>query len=116
VPEKTKILVTDLLDLTTRQVLFVYQRRWSVEILFKELKSGLGLGEHQVTRQIDRVEKSFGTAIIAYLALIRARKQDIHPGQPWSIFQLKNNLTTEVICRQFRRNLQKKLNSVMKAA
>jgi len=64
---------------------------WFLEVLFKELKSGLGLGEHQVTKHIDRIEKSIAISIIAYLVLVRARKGDIKPGQPWSIFQLKNS-------------------------
>lgn len=41
---------------------------------------------------LSKYEKSIGIAIIAYLALIRAGISDIRPGQPWSIFQLKNNL------------------------
>jgi len=45
-PQNTKLLVTNLLELTGRQVIDIYQRRWAIEILFKELKSGLGLGEH----------------------------------------------------------------------
>jgi transposase len=115
-PKKTKILVTNLVELTARQVVSVYQKRWPVEILFKELKSGLGLGEHQVTKEIDRVEKSIGVAIIAYLVLIRARRKDIRSGQPWSIFQLKNNFTNDLICNQFQHNMERKLNRLMKAA
>jgi hypothetical protein len=89
---------------------------WTIEVLFKELKSGLGLGEHQVTKEVDRIGKSIGVAIIACLVLIRARKRDIRPGQSWSIFQLKNNLTNDVICNQFQHNLQRKLDKLMKAA
>ncbi len=73
-PKNTKVLVTNLVEMTTRQVLLVYQRRWTIEVLFKELKSGLGLGEHQVTKVVDRIDKSIGVAIIAYLGLIRAQK------------------------------------------
>ena len=90
-PRKTKMLVTNLPELRARQVVSIYQIRWSIEILFKELKGGMGLGEHQVTKKFDRIEKSFGIAIIAYLLLIRARKVDIKPGQAWSIFQLNAN-------------------------
>jgi hypothetical protein len=115
-PKNTKVLVTNLVELTARQVLSVYQRRWPIEILFKELKSGLGLGEHQVTKKVDRIEKSIGIAIIAYLLLLRARKADIHSGRPWSIFQLKNNFTNDVICNQFQHNMQRKLNKLLKAA
>ena len=115
-PKNTKILVTNLVELTARQVLSVYQRRWPVEVLFKELKSGLGLGEHQVSKDIDRIEKSIGIAIIAYLVLIRARKRDISPGRPWSIFQLKNNFTNDLVCNQFQHNMNRRLGRLMKAA
>jgi hypothetical protein len=81
--------VTNLLELTVRQVIDIYQRRWTVEVLFKELKSGLGLGEHQVTKRLPRIEKSLGMALSADLLLLRARKDDIRPGKSWSIFQLK---------------------------
>jgi len=115
-PKRTKILVTNLTELTARQVLSIYQRRWPVEILFRELKSGLGLGEHQVTKKIDRIEKSIGIAIIAYLTLIRARRKDIAPGKPWSIFQLKNNFTTALIYNQFQSTMQRRITRLMKAA
>ena len=75
-PKNTKLLVTNLLELTGRQVIDIYQRRWAIEILFKELKSGLGLGEHQVTKKLPRIEKSLGIALIAYLFLLRARNDD----------------------------------------
>ena len=115
-PKNTKILVTNLLELTARLVLSIYQRRWSVEILFKELKSGLGLGEHQVTRDIDRIEKSVGMAVIAYLVLIRARKQDIRPSRSWSIFQLQKNFTGDVVCNQLEHSMRLRFEKLMKAA
>jgi hypothetical protein len=115
-PKNTKILVTNLVNLTARQVISVYQRRWPIEILFKELKSGLGLGEHQVSKGIDRVEKSIGIAIIAYLVLIRVRKADISPGQSWSIFQLKSNFTNHIIYNQLRHDIEGKSNRLLKAA
>ena len=115
-PKRTKILVTNLTELTARQVLSVYQRRWPIEILFKELKTGLGLGEHQVTKSIDRIEKSIGIAIIAYLTLIRARRRDITPGKPWSIFQLKYNFTADLTYKQFEHTIQRRISRLMKAA
>src|SRR5215467_12925002 len=48
-PQHTKLLVTHLAELTPRQVVSMYQKRWAVELLNWELKSGLGLGEHQVS-------------------------------------------------------------------
>ena len=114
-PKRTKILVTNLTELSARQVLSIYQRRWPIEILFRELKSGLGLGEHQVTKEINRIEKSIGIAIIAYLTLIRARREDIVPSKPWSIFQLKNNFTTALIYNQLQSTMQRRITRLMKA-
>lgn len=111
-PKSTKILVTNLPDATGRQIISVYQRRWSVEIIFKELKSGLGLGEHQVTGDKNRVEKSVGIAVIAYLFLLRARKNDIKPGKPWSIFQLQNNLRMEVTKLHFEHLMNLELKKI----
>jgi hypothetical protein len=115
-PQNTKLLVTNLLELNARQVIDIYQRRWSVEILFKELKSGLGLGEHQVTKKLPRIEKSLGIALIAYLLLLRARKDDIKPGKPWSIFQLKTNFTMDMIQQQFQHSIRLEVNKSLKAA
>jgi len=42
----TKILVTHLAELTPRQVVLAYQKRWPVELIKRELKSDLGLAEH----------------------------------------------------------------------
>jgi len=76
----------------------------------------LGLGEHQVTKKIDRIEKSIGIAIVAYLILIRARKGDIKPGKSWSIFPLKNNFTMHLIQNQFQHSLEIKMKKLRKAA
>jgi Transposase DDE domain len=115
-PKNTKLLVTNLLELNGRQVIDIYQRRWAIEILFKELKSGLGLGEHQVTKKLPRIEKSLGIALIAYLFLLRARKDDIKPGKPWSIFQLKTNFTMDMIQKQFQHSMALEINKWKKAA
>ena len=115
-PKNTKLLVTNLLELTGRQVIDIYQRRWAIEILFKELKSGLGLGEHQVTKKLPRIEKSLGIALIAYLFLLRARKDDIKHGKPWSIFQLKTNFTMDMIQKQFQHSMALEINKWKKAA
>jgi hypothetical protein len=115
-PKKTKIIVTNLTELTPRQVLCIYNRRWSVEILIWELKSGLGLGQHQVTKKENRIEKSFGIAIVSYLFLIRACRKDIQPGHPWSIFQLQNNFRLKVITNQVEHTVKLKLKKLLKAA
>jgi hypothetical protein len=63
----TKILVTNLPAVTARQVIDVYRRRWAVELLIKELKGATGLGQHQVTKDPQRVERSIAVAVMAYL-------------------------------------------------
>jgi hypothetical protein len=40
-----------------------------------ELKSGLGLGEHQVSGDKDRSEKSVGIAVLAYLFVLRVCRE-----------------------------------------
>src|SRR5262249_34678218 len=64
-PQHTKILVTNLDEWTSRQVVCAYQRRWPVEQINRELKTDLGLGEHQVSTEEGRIEKSFGVAVLA---------------------------------------------------
>src|SRR3989442_2549254 len=91
-PKHTKILVTNLNEGHPRQVVGAYQRRWPVEQINRELKTDLGLGEHQVSTEEGRIEKSFGIAVLAYLLLTRACHQEILPGTSWSIAQLQHAL------------------------
>ena len=99
-PKQTKILVTNLAELTPSQVVCVYQKRWAIELVNWELKSGLGLGEHQVSGDKDRSEKSVGIAVLAYLFVIRACHHEIVPGKPWSIFQLQHALRLRAVTHQ----------------
>src|SRR5437016_5669193 len=66
-PQHTKLLLTHLQQLTPSQVVCIYQKRWAIELMNWELKSGLGLGEHQVSGDTNRSEKSVGIAVLAYL-------------------------------------------------
>jgi hypothetical protein len=46
-PKQTTILVTNLPEsVTAREIVGVYRRRWWVEVLFRELKGVVGLGQH----------------------------------------------------------------------
>ena len=115
-PKKTKLIVTNLTDVTPRDVICIYQKRWSVELLIWELKSGLGLGQHQVTRKEDRIEKSFGIAIVAYLLLLRVCRKEIQPGKPWSIFHLQHQFRLKVFTRQVEHNMELRMNRLSKSA
>jgi Transposase DDE domain len=115
-PKNTKILVTNLPELLPREVVDAYQRRWPVEQINRELKSDLGLGEHQVSGEEGRIEKSFGIAVMAYLFLIRACHQEIVPGKSWSISQLQHAFRLRVITNQVAHNVKAQLTKTRKAA
>jgi hypothetical protein len=90
-----------------------------VELLFKELKGVVGMGQHQVTKQTDRVERSVAVAIIAYLLPLKLRAKDIPADRPWSAFRLQRALACEVIqaqCERSARQIARKWLQMGKAA
>src|SRR5262249_25349697 len=115
-PQHTKILVTNLAELTPSQVVCIYQKRWAIELLHWELKSGLGLGEHQVSGDTNRSEKSLGIAVLAYLLVLRICHHEIVPGKPWSIFQLQHGLRLRVMTNQVEHQVKVKMAKTRKAA
>jgi hypothetical protein len=108
-PKQTKILVTNLPEVTARQVVDVYRRRWAVELLIKELKGTTGLGQHQVTKDPQRIERSVAIAIMAYLLLLKFRARDIPTQGPWSAFTLKRNFTWQIAQAQVERSVEQRL-------
>ena len=115
-PKQTKILVTNLAELTSSQVVCIYQKRWAIELLNWELKSGLGLGEHQVSGDKNRREKSVGIAVLAYLFVLRVCHHEIVPGKPWSIFQLQHALRLRVMTNQVEHKVKVTMAKTRKAA
>jgi IS4 transposase len=115
-PKKTKILVTNLLELTPRQVVSMYQKRWTIELVNWELKSALGLGQHQVSGDKQRSINSVGIAVLAYLLLLRVCHHEITPGQSWSIFQLQHVLQLRAMTNQVEHNVKVKVTKGRKAA
>jgi hypothetical protein len=104
-PKQTKILVTNLPEpVTAREIVGVYLRRWWIELLVKELKGVVGMGQHHVTTQADRVERSVAVAIMAYLRLLKLRAKDIPADRPWSAFRLQRAFAWEVIAAQCERS------------
>ena len=93
-----------------------YQRRWPVEQINRELKTDLGLGEHQVSKEEGRIEKSFGIAVLAYLLLIRTCHQEILPGKAWSVSQLQHALRLRIITNQVAHTVKTQLTKVRKVA
>jgi len=115
-PKHTKILVTNLDEWIPRQVVSAYQRRWPVEQINRELKTDLGLGEHQVSGEEGRIEKSFGIAVLAYLLLIRACHQEMLPGTSWSIAQLQHAFRLRIMTNQVEHNVKTRLAKARKVA
>jgi hypothetical protein len=96
-PKQTKILVTNLVELTSSQVVGISQKRWAIALVNWERKAGLGLGEHQGSGDKDRSEQSVGIAVLASLFVLRVCHHEIVPGKPWSILQLQHTLRLRVM-------------------
>jgi hypothetical protein len=95
-PKGVKILVTNLPEASVGGILSIYTRRWGVELTIKELKSGLHLGQMQVTKDSKRVERSVILSVLAYLLLVRLYGQDEVGTQAWSLFKLKERFIGEM--------------------
>jgi hypothetical protein len=107
-PNQTKLLVTNLPEtVSARQIVAVYLRRWWVELLCKELQGVGGMGQHQVTRDVGRVERSRAISIMAYLLLLWLRAQDVPANRPWSAFPLQRAFAWEVVEEQCTRSAQR---------
>jgi hypothetical protein len=115
-PQPTKILVTNLAALTPSQVVCISQKRWAIALMNWELKSGLGLGEHQVSGDTNRREQSVGIAVLAYLFVLRMCHHKIVPGKPWSIFQLQHALRLRAMTHQVEHQVKVKMGKTRKAA
>lgn len=75
----------------------IYQKRWQTEVIFKELKSGLGLGQMQVTKDSGRVERFVALGMMAYLCLLRLEMKANPNATSWSIFQAKWSLLGRIV-------------------
>ena len=87
---------------TGRPVSLVPRQSLTRQICFKELKSGLGLGQAQVTKG----ERSVALTIRAYLALLCLQAKHIKPEAAWSIFVLKQKFAWDVGAQQIKRTTQ----------
>jgi hypothetical protein len=119
-PQRIKLLVTNLAEATTTgTILSHYHRRWGVEVAFKELKSGLHLGQMQVTKEPRRVERGLLLPILAYLLLLRLYGREFSAERGASLWQLKRRFTEEVYQEQYDRSehrWRKKLDQYRAAA
>jgi hypothetical protein len=75
-PDDMKILMTNDLRLTVRDVIELYSLRWQIELMFKELKSTLGFHQYQF-RAFEPVEGWAELALTAFLYLEWYRVQQL---------------------------------------
>jgi hypothetical protein len=119
-PQRIKLIVTNLAEArTTGTILSHYCRRWGVEVTFKELKSGLPLGQMQMTKEPRRVERGLLLPVLAYLLLLRLYGREFSAEHGVSIWQLKRRFTEEVYQEHYDRSEQrwrKKLDHYKAAA
>jgi hypothetical protein len=69
---------------------------YNIEVTIKELKSGVHLGQMQVTKASERVERSIVLSVLAYLLLVRLYGRDEALTKEWSLFKLKERFVGEV--------------------
>jgi hypothetical protein len=115
-PRHTKLLVTNLPQATAPLTVTLYLRRWPVELCIKEWKGVVGLGQHQVTKDAARVERSVAVAVMAYLLLLRLQAKQIKPGSSWSAFTLKQELAWDWGARQLHRSARQEARKEVRIA
>jgi hypothetical protein len=69
-PKQVTLFVTNLTEVRAGAILSEYAWRWGVELVIKEWKSGLHLGQMQVTNDANRVARSVALPVCAYLLLV----------------------------------------------
>jgi len=115
-PHNPQLLVTNLAAWTPRHVVSIAQKRWAIARVNWARTSGLGLGQHQVSRHGDQMETSVGIAVLASLVVRRVCHHEIVPGKPWSIFQLQQALRLRAMTNQVEHKVKVKMAKTRKAA
>jgi len=118
-PKKIKLIVTNLDNPSATAILNTYARRWAVEVTFKELKSGLHLGQMQVTGKEDRVRHAMLLPVLAYLLLLRLYGSELEAERRFSLFNLKHRFMEDAFKEQLdrsKRRWREKLDQLRVAA
>jgi len=115
-------IVTNESGLKARQIVEVYERRWLIEVLFKELVQDLGLGDYQML-QTDGIVHHLHACGLAHLLLThhalerlgaKARKPNKQvqlPTMSQRLASLRQRIVRENICRIVKGASHAKLRS-----
>ena len=118
-PKNVKIIVTNLKGATDGEILSNFARRWQIEVAIKELKSGLHLGQMQVSKEAGRIKRSMVLSVAAYLLLVHLYGREAGGKESMSLFKLKQRFTTEVYeeaLESSRKKWKEKLKKLKAAA
>jgi SRSO17 transposase len=108
--KKCIAIVTNETGLKARQIVEIYERRWLIEVLFKELAQDLGLGDYQML-QTDGIVNHLHVCCLAHLLLThqsimelgaKARKPNEQvqlPTMSQRLTSLRKRVTKNEICR-----------------
>lgn len=66
--KKLVAIVTNEINLKAREIVAIYELRWNIELLFKELRCDLGLGDYQVLAE-EAIAKHLHLVCLAHLLL-----------------------------------------------
>jgi hypothetical protein len=106
-PKQIKLIVTNLNEAKTGDLLSYHGRRWGVEVTFKELKSGLHGGQMQVTKAPERVRHALLLPVLAYLLLLCLYGRELSPTEGLTLWQLKRRFIGDVYQEHQRRSDQR---------
>jgi SRSO17 transposase len=128
----TVAIVTNERRLRDREIVSIYELRWNIEVLFKELEVDLGLGDYQVLSE-DGILKHLHLCCLAHLALThhalggvgaqaKTANQAIRlPTMNQRLENLRSDIRREQIRRLFRsgaahRRVRQKVEQYLQAA
>ena len=74
-PDDVKILMTNAVGLSSREVIELYSLRWQIELFFKELKSTLGFSQYSFKRfEAVKAWVEIAVAVAIFLEYLRATR------------------------------------------
>jgi hypothetical protein len=128
----TVAMVTNEPGLDARQIVAIYELRWKIEVLFKELEAHLGLGDYQMLKE-EGILKHLHLCCLAHLVLThhamkdvgakarKANQQITLPTMQQRLETLRSEIQREQITRLFRQGghderVRRKVQQYLRAA